>query len=274
MKNTKDPQQKRIYDERKSALKWGLVTTFGYQGYKNARFGKIEAHETITAYSREKLLQAKALLEAEGFEMIHAIVDSLMIRKQGTSEATYEALALKISKHCEIPIAFEGIFNWVYCPPSKSNPGIATPGRYLGVYRSGKTKLRGIEARRSDTSVFIKRAQLEMIEILSVAKNRKAYESLLPQVMDCFEGYRDKLRSGQVPFVDLAARGVRLMPGQTISYVITDMKARVPSDRARALGFIDGAWGYDVEKYEALLSEALEVLCPVGMSMCSVRIKT
>lgn len=289
MKKTEDPEQKRIYDERQSALKWGLVTTFGYQGYKNARFGKIEAHEAITAYSREKLLQAKSLVEAEGFEMIHAIVDSLMIRKPGTSEAAYEALALKISKYCEIPIAFEGIFNWLHFPPSKSNPGLATPGCYLGVYRSGKTKLRGIEARRSDTPVFIKRAQLEMIEILSVARNQEAYQFLLPQVMDCFEGYRDKLRSGQIPFVDLAiskalskepheyqkasliaivanelaVRGVRLMPGQTISYVITEMKARVPSDRARALGFIDGAWGYDVEKYEALLCEALEVLFPV-----------
>jgi DNA polymerase-2 len=289
MKNTKDPQQKRIYDERQSALKWGLVTTFGYQGYKNARFGKIEAHEAITAYSREKLLQAKALVEAEGFEMIHAIVDSLMIRRPGISEAAYEVLAQRISKLCEIPIAFEGIFNWLHFPPSKSNPSLATPGRYLGVYHSGKIKLRGIEARRSDTPVFIKRAQLEMIEILSTAKNREAYESLLPQVMDCFEGYRDKLRSGQVPFVDLAiskalskepheyqkasliaivanelaARGVRLMPGQTISYVITEMKARVPADRARALGFIDGAWGYDVEKYESLLREALDVLIPV-----------
>ncbi len=298
MKEAEDPEQKRIYDERQSALKWGLVTTFGYQGYKNARFGKIEAHEAITAYSREKLLQAKSLVEAEGFEMIHAIVDSLMIRKWGTSEAAYEALALKISATCEIPIAFEGIFNWLHFPPSKSNPGLATPGRYLGVYRSGKTKLRGIEARRSDTPVFIKRAQLEMIEILSAARNREAYQSILPQVTDCFERYRDKLRSGQVPFFDLAiskalskapseyqkasliaivanelaARGVRLMPGQTISYVITEMKARVPADRARALGFIDGAWGYDVEKYEALLSEALEVLCPVGMSTHSVRV--
>jgi len=293
MKETKDPQQKQIYDARQSALKWGLVTTFGYQGYKNDRFGKIEAHEAITAYSREKLLQAKSLVEAEGYEMIHAIVDSLMIRKAGTSEAAYEALALRISKLCEIPIAFEGIFNWLLFPASKSYPGLATPGRYLGVYRTGKIKLHGIEVRRSDTPGFIKRAQHEMIEILSTAQNRRAYLALLPQVMDCFEGYCDRLRSGQVPFIDLAiskalskapheyqkasliaivanelaARGVRLMPGQTISYVITEMKASIPSDRARLLGFIDGASGYDVEKYEALLTEALEVFYPAGVSM-------
>ncbi|HSC78706.1 MAG TPA: DNA polymerase domain-containing protein, partial [Candidatus Acidoferrales bacterium] len=32
------------YDQRQSSLKWLLVTCFGYLGYKNARFGRIEAH--------------------------------------------------------------------------------------------------------------------------------------------------------------------------------------------------------------------------------------
>ncbi len=29
-------------------LKWMLVTCFGYTGYKNAKFGRIEVHEDIT----------------------------------------------------------------------------------------------------------------------------------------------------------------------------------------------------------------------------------
>jgi len=287
----KNPDKKRRYEERQSALKWGLVTTFGYQGYKNARFGKIEAHEAITAYSREKLLQAKEIAEDAGYDLIHAIVDSLFLQKKGTDEKTYAALAEKISIACEIPIAFEGIFNWVLFPPSKSHPGLASPSKYLGVYRSGKTKLRGIEARRSDVPAFIKQAQLALIEILKGAKDRQSYEGLWPQVMDCFEAYQDQLHTGQVPFCDLAisktlsklpheykkasliaivanelaARGVRLMPGMRISYVITDEKSKVKADRARALGFIDGAWSYDVKKYEAFLEEALQVLCLMGM---------
>lgn len=287
--NTTDPALKQCYESRQSALKWGLVTTFGYQGYKNARFGKIEAHEAITAYSREKLLQAKELVEDEGYELIHAIVDSLFIRKKGATERTYEALAQKISKTCEIPMAFEGIFSWILFPPSKTHPGIATPGKYLGVYHSGKTKLRGIEARRSDMPPFIKGAQLEMIQILCRAKTLKAYQNLWPEVQACFEHHRETLRTGQVPFVDLAisktlskapheyqkasliaivahelaARGLRLMPGQNITYVITDEKSTIKSDRARALGFIDGTWSYDVEKYESLLREAMAALaCP------------
>ncbi|MFQ5779201.1 MAG: DNA polymerase domain-containing protein [Nitrospiria bacterium] len=281
-----DPEKKRRYDARQSALKWGLVTTFGYQGYKNARFGKIEAHEAITSYAREKLLQAKEIVEAEGFEMLHAIVDSLWIKRPKTTEADYETLVEKISRDCEIPISFEGVYRWLLFPPSRSDPKIGVPNRYLGLFRSGEIKLRGIEARRSDTPPFIKKAQHAMIEILSKAKNRQEYQALAPTVRACFEEYRDRLRSGRVPFFDLAVskslskspeeytkesliaivakelsgRGVRLVPGQNIAYVITDMKARVPSERARAVGFIDGAWGYDVEKYESFLTEAMEVL--------------
>ncbi len=281
-----DPIKKKQYDQRQSALKWGLVTTFGYQGYKNARFGKIEAHEAITAYAREKLLQAKEIAEKEGFEMLHAIVDSLWLKRAQASESDYETLSQRISKECEIPISFKGIYQWLLFPPSKTNPKVGVPNRYFGLFRSGKTKLRGIEVRRSDTPAFIKAAQHAMLEILSNAKNCREYRSLLPKVKMCFEYYRDQLRTGQVPFFELAiskslskapeeyqqanltaivakelsGRGVHLSAGQRISYVITDMKATVKSDRARALGFIDGSWSYDLEKYESLLTEAYEVL--------------
>ena len=53
-----DPKRE-AYERRYSAHKWLLVTCFGYLGYKNARFGRIEAHEAVNAYGREVLLQAK-----------------------------------------------------------------------------------------------------------------------------------------------------------------------------------------------------------------------
>ena len=48
------------------ALKWILVACFGYQGYRNAKFGRIECHEAINAFAREILLSAKQRLEAGG----------------------------------------------------------------------------------------------------------------------------------------------------------------------------------------------------------------
>jgi DNA polymerase-2 len=56
---------------RSAALKWLLVVCFGYLGYKNARFGKIESHEAVTAISRELMMQAKEVAEDMGFEILH-----------------------------------------------------------------------------------------------------------------------------------------------------------------------------------------------------------
>jgi hypothetical protein len=64
-------------------LKWLLVCCFGYTGYKNARFGKIEAHEAINALAREKLLVAKEAAEQRGFRVLHALVDSIYVQKAG-----------------------------------------------------------------------------------------------------------------------------------------------------------------------------------------------
>jgi DNA polymerase-2 len=75
-----DERTRAIYDARRAAIKWMLVTCFGYMGYKGARFGRIEAHESVTAWGRETLLRAKESAEDAGFEMLHALTDSLWIR--------------------------------------------------------------------------------------------------------------------------------------------------------------------------------------------------
>ena len=67
--------------QRRDVLKWLLVCCFGYTGYKNARFGKIEAHEAINAMAREKLLVAKEAAEQHGFRVLHALVDSIYVQK-------------------------------------------------------------------------------------------------------------------------------------------------------------------------------------------------
>ena len=62
------------------------MTCFGYLGYKNARFGRIEAHQAVTAYGREALLRAKEAAEDLGFTVLHMYVDGLWVHKPGCSQ--------------------------------------------------------------------------------------------------------------------------------------------------------------------------------------------
>jgi DNA polymerase elongation subunit (family B) len=66
---TLDPALAQRYEACQSALKWIGVTCFGYLGYHNARFGRIESHEAVTAFGREKLLRAKEIAEAHGYQL-------------------------------------------------------------------------------------------------------------------------------------------------------------------------------------------------------------
>ena len=130
------------YDRMQNALKWILVTCFGYLGFKKSRMGRIEAHESVNAFAREGLLCAKEIAEENGFELVHAIVDCIWLKKKGATHDEYEALALKIEKVVGVKISLEGIYNWILFPSSKMDADIPTATRYVGVYDTGELKIR------------------------------------------------------------------------------------------------------------------------------------
>ena len=54
---TKTPEERARYDARQVALKWIGVTSFGYLGHANAKFGRIDAHIAVCAWDRAILLE-------------------------------------------------------------------------------------------------------------------------------------------------------------------------------------------------------------------------
>jgi len=286
LRSTADPKRRERYDQRQNALKWLLVVSFGYLGYKNARFGRIEAHECVTAYSRETLLQAKEIAEGRGYQLLHAIVDSVWVKKAGATEPDYRKLADAITQGTGLPINLEGIYRWIGFLPSKTRPSLSVPNRFLGVFRTGAMKIRGLEVRRTDTPSLVKEAQTRMIEVLNQAQDLKEYEAQIPEVVKILAEYRRRLVEGQVNLRELVitrtlsqdpreykkatlsavvshellARGVKLAPGEAIQYVITHDADKDPAGRARAYATLTADHAYDVEKYSELLLKSGESL--------------
>jgi DNA polymerase II len=275
-----------------SAHKWLLVTCFGYLGYKNARFGRIEAHEAVTAYGREALLRAKETAEDDGFEILHMYVDGLWVRKPGCkTPADFQALLAGITEGTRLPISLDGIYRWVVFLPSRLDERVPVPNRYFGVFQDGSVKVRGIEARRRDTAPFIAEVQLGLLDILARAEDADALKDELPKA----EAFACKqlalLKAGRVPLEKLlvaqklsrelgeystpspAARAVRQMeavgktvrPGQRVRFLFTRGEAGV---RAWDLpGEVDRR-SIDVKQYEVLLARAVQtVLEPVRQSV-------
>jgi hypothetical protein len=191
-----DPRRKD-YKARASAHKWLLVTCFGYLGYKNARFGRIEAHEAVTAYGREALLRAKEAAEDLGFTVLHMYVDGLWVRRDGANKVEdFQPLLEDIIEETGLPIAMDGIYRWIAFLPSRVDERVPVANRYFGVFQDGSHKVRGIELRRDDTPAFIAEIQQAMLERMAelpgavdVARYRRlalraAYALLQPLGMD------------------------------------------------------------------------------------------
>lgn len=210
---------------RSSALKWLLVVAFGYSGYKHARFGRIEAHEAVTAYSREMLLRAKEAAEDAGYEIVHMYVDGLWIKQSEDAAADIQTVLATVTARTCLPIVLEGIYRFVAFLPSQLNQDVPVANRYYGVFRDGSLKVRGIEARRHDTPPFVAQTQLDLLKQLSQVTPSQLPEAYLRAVVKLLRQRLDALCTGQV---ELA----QLLVTQGVSRAVEEYKVASPVARA------------------------------------------
>ncbi len=284
-----DPRR-QTYQAQATAHKWLLVTCFGYLGYKNARFGRIEAHEAVTAYGREMLLRAKEAAEDLGFTVLHMYVDGLWVKKKGLAEvASFQPLLEEITNRTSLPIALDGIYRWVAFLPSRMDERVPVPNRYFGVFQDGSLKMRGIEVRRHDTPTWVSDVQMGIIDILVHTTNVDDRSTYLPRILKLLRKALTRLRTGGVPVEDLlvsltlsrelseyrtpspaaraaaqlAAIGKNLRPGQRVRFVYT---LGEPGVHAWDLPEPADVRSIDQERYRVLLLRAAStILQPFGL---------
>ncbi|MGD0826798.1 MAG: DNA polymerase domain-containing protein [Desulfobaccales bacterium] len=277
------------YRERQTALKWMLVTCFGYLGYKNARFGKIEAHEAVTAHGRDKLLTAKEISEAAGFRVLHGLTDCLWLEKPGLNESELEELCIKISAATGVKLALEGVYRWLCFMSSKQDPKRPVATRYFGVFEDGSLKVRGLACRRRDTPPLVRRAQEDLLARMAGAGTAQELAALRPELEEMAAGFRQRLREGSIKPRDLvitrvlsqkvadykvdtptalAARqlenaGIHIQPGEKVRYVHAEKKGGPKECRIQAAPFLETLDDYDVKLYLELLERAIEEILKV-----------
>src|SRR5438132_3086958 len=286
-KTAVDKELKTLYDQRQSSLKWILVCSFGYLGFKNARFGKIDAHIATCAFSRQFLGQAAALAEARGFTLVHGIVDSFWLRKQEATRSEYEDLCRVIRDKLSLPISFEGVYRWIVFLSSKTDSKVGVLNRYYGIFEDGKPKVRGIDLRRHDTPDIVRKCQRMMLDIFTRARDSNEFRLLIPSALKILEKFVSSLRDGSVPLEDvvivrnlsknpdeythqvpqaiaarhLVAQGGSVQARQQVSYILTSDQTRtaVPPE------IVDQGTVYDSERYVDLLcSSTANLLLPLG----------
>ncbi len=274
------------YDGIDTVLKWLLVVSFGYTGFKNARFGSIQVHEKITFHAREALVTAKELAEAAGFTVIHGIVDSLWIRGGREPVSVLQDRVLQVTG---IPIETER-FGWIAFLSQNDGSGAFT--QYFGRLNTGKIKVRGIATRRHDTPPYIRAMQERILALIQDAETPEKLRALQGAAADV---YSDALRGlSRAPLSELAIRkrvsrvmyrhaclegsavaayrrsGIDIAPGMTISYVVRDAGRHVvdiPWEAVNAdlhyyRGLMEKAWGEIAFVFEPAAHREILCRCP------------
>jgi len=294
---TQDDGLREVYDRRQAALKWILVTCFGYLGYRNAKFGTVDGHMSVCAFGRDAFLKAARMAENRGFMVIHGIVDSLWLKKEGATIQDYSDLCKDISEEIGVPLNFEGRYKWIVFLPSKMHPNIGVLNRYYGVMENGKVKARGIEVRRRDTPRFVYDAQTDMINVLASADNPKEFFERIPEALQVVKNYRNRLLNGDVSIWDLIVtkhlsknpkrykqrvsqvvaaeqlmkEGAQVHAGQNIRFLFTHAQDKRHERRVKAEQLIENGVNPDTKKYLLLLySSAANLLSFAGYTTKSV----
>ncbi|MGA2767060.1 MAG: DNA polymerase domain-containing protein [Candidatus Bathyarchaeia archaeon] len=292
-----DERLREVYDNRQTALKWILVTCFGYLGYRNARFGTVDGHIGVCAFGREAFLRASRIAEEKGFRIVHGIVDSLWLKKRGATDEEYQELCSRVREETRIPLSFEGRYNWIVFLPSRMHPNVGVLNRYYGVMESGKIKVRGLEVRRRDTPPFVCSAQTRMLEVLAEAKNSKEFVEKIPDALKELKEYRQKLLDGEVSVWDLIItkhlskdpksykqrvsqviaaeqlikEGAEVAAGKNVRFLFTSAKNKRHERRVLAEELIEKNTDSDTKKYLLLLyTSAANMLSPFGYSVKTI----
>ncbi len=292
-KNLIKKEKNEIFDNRQKAIKWLLVVSFGYLGYKNAVFGRIESHEATTAIGRELIIFIKELLESQNFKVVHILTDSIWVYKEGLKEEDYLQIENYLNKKINqkfIPInpegipfkiLLEGIYDWIVFLPSKSD-NIGVANRYYGKFHNGEFKYRGIDLRRKDVPQIIKNFQQEVLNLLKYAKNKEQLRSYKEHIYFIYQKYRQNILDMKFPLRDfvikkkiskdpvlyekktilaevagsLLKEGFNINPGESINIIYTDDSII----RAMPLElYLQHQRPLDLKKYLQLLEDSLNI---------------
>jgi len=274
-----------LWDLRARCLKPLLVTCFGYTGYRNAPFGRIECHEAINAHGRDILLRSSRIAESYGFEVLHGIVDSMWLKGPlGKRNAAIR----EIANTTRIPLSEEGIYKWLVFLPDKMT-GAGALNRYFGLFESGEFKLRGIALRRHDTPELVRSLQRDMLGELAKASGASEFLERIPKALDALRRHSARTLDGKCSPEELVLirrvsrtleeyaqlndthaalrtlkeAGVTVPPGESIRFVLVESEdGKLKGKPAQML---DGKESYDRRAYHRLLLRAAaELLAPFG----------
>jgi len=190
-------------------------------------------------------------------------------------------IGAEIGAETAVEMSLEGIYHWLTFLPSKVRADRPAATSYFGLFTDGTLKLRNLACRRRDTPEFIRRVQVELLEVISQGRTLNERLALEAKAVTLLQERIGQLMRGEVAADELALNrrltrdleayrvqtraattakqlsqaGVKLHPGERVRYVITNAQGKSPGSRVRESEVAPGS-SYDIEEYVKFLKLA------------------
>ncbi len=253
----------RRYEPAQSAVKWILVACFGYLGYRNARFGSIEAYECVTALARGVARRAIEVAEGMGYRVLHALVDSIFVQPKRDAISLGE-LIRAIEEETGYSLKVEAEYEWVAFFSGETT-GEGVPSRYLGRLRGGGFKVKGLEFCRRDAPPIVRKAAEEALRKLEPARSPSELARLAVKALRVFDSWALRLARGEVDLRDLVVERRLSKEPREYSKALPHVAAASVAGAVGVVRYIEarrpypidlGPGGYSLDRYLRWLDRA------------------
>lgn len=273
-------------EQRQAELKMLLVSCYGYSGNNYNRFGNPLTFEWINRLSRKVMAKVYRVSRRMGFKIIYGDTDSVFVSKEDATLEDYEELAFRLRDETGLPIKVDKVYKFLAFPADKSGLGAGALKRYFGRLADGTLDMKGIEAVRGDTPLFIRNFQEKLIDMLLEGENLEDVYGNIEKCIDYVQSSlkallsrkvkpeelvivkalgREKYRSRPPHYIAAQQLGLK-KKGADVGFVYVAPGSPNPYKRVRAWGL--PGQGYDAEKYaEMLLSAADNVLSCLNVNV-------
>ena len=138
--------------------------------------------------------------------------------------------------------------------------------------------------RRHDTPAYFSKFQREILEMMAQGNNIKEVRARMLEVKHTFQKYKQQLKEGRVPLVDLIFtkmitknsdaytantvetsaisqlqdEGKTMQAGQILQYIITDFNRKNSRKRSTPVALINEKTTYDSKRYTGALSSSMQ----------------
>jgi len=186
-------------EERQSSLKLMLVVIYGYSGCYANRFANVQVFQEINRQARQALVKGLNIAMSRDFEIVYGNTDALYVKKEDATEEDYEELAVEVAEATGLPIKLDKHFKFLVLLSKVTDSLQGASNRCYGKLTDGSLFFRGIELRKHDSPIYLKRVQEKVMETLLDAEDASVVlKQGLPKALAVANRAVEEVRRGRV----------------------------------------------------------------------------